>query len=246
MFLPWVADALIHGQGAQVRINLWPEVVAAVVAVAVLAGAVGAVLARVLIRPFGGVAWGSAWLTAGVAVLLGTAGVWQLALSTLLGTWQLLALVIVPAGAVYSDWWTRWMLRRTRHALAAGQIPPERARILEGRIPVSDVVVKSLPVLLLVGGVIAGHFAGAAAGRTIAPAEVAAVGADFGALVGRVAGALAGALLAMMMLRMYRVEEGAPWPGQGDRPYPHALAALYLAATAGLAAVWFLLRDTDF
>jgi len=54
-----------------------------------------------------------------------------------------------------------------------------------------------------------------------------------------VAGALAGALLAVGLLRLYRVEEGAPWPGQGDRPYPRALAALYLSATAALAAVWF-------
>jgi hypothetical protein len=55
-----------------------------------------------------------------------------------------------------------------------------------------------------------------------------------------VAGALAGALLTVGLLRLYRVEEGAPWPGQSDRPYPRGLAALYLAATAALAAVWFL------
>ena len=58
------------------------------------------------------------------------------------------------------------------------------------------------------------------------------VGADVGALVGRVAGALAGGLLAVVILRLYRVEEGTPWPGQGDRAYPRALGALYLSATA--------------
>src|SRR5262249_30196365 len=113
--------------------------------------------------------------------------------------------------------------------------------ILEGWwVPMSDGLVKDLPVLLLVGGVIAGHFAGAAAGRAVVPAAAAEVGPAFGALAGRVAGALAGALVAVGLLRLYRVEEGAPWPGQGGRPYPRALAALYLSATAALAAVWFL------
>ena len=54
------------------------------------------------------------------------------------------------------------------------------------------------------------------------------------------AGALAGALLALGLLRLYRVEEGATWPGQGDRPYPRALAAVYLLATTILVAVWYL------
>ena len=103
----------------------------------------------------------------------------------------------------------------------------------------SVAVVLWLPELLLVGGVIAGHFCGAAAGRSIASATLTDVGADFGALIGRVAGALAGALLAVGLLRLYRVEEGIPWPGQGDRPYPRALAVMYLSVSAVLAAICF-------
>ena len=56
----------------------------------------------------------------------------------------------------------------------------------------------------------------------------------------RVAGALAGALFAVALLRLYRVEEGAPWPGQGGRPYPRALAALYLSVTVALAVIWLV------
>ncbi len=243
VFLPWPAFVLIRGPGAWVRLNLWPAAVAVAAtsaAIAVLVGAAGGVLARALVRPFGRVAWGWAWLAAGFAVLLGTADVRQLVPSTPLGKWQLLMLATAPAGAVYVDWWTRFMRRQTRRTAAAGQIPPERARILQGMIPVSDFVVKTLPVLLLVGGVMAGHFPGAAAGRILAPAAIAQVGPDFGALLGRVTGALAGALVAVGLLRLYRVAEGAPWPGQADRPYPRTLAALYLSATAALAALWFL------
>jgi hypothetical protein len=241
--LPWAPFALFHRQGAWVRLNFAPVVVAIVidiVAVAVLAGAVGAVLVRLLVRPFGRVAWGWAWLAAGLAVLLGTEDVRRLVLPALLGKWRLL-LLLVPAGAVCMDWWTRAMRQQTRRTEASGQIAPERARMLEGMIPVSDLVVTNLPVLLLVGGVVAGHFLGAAAGGTITPAVVAEVGPEFGALVGRVVGALAGALLTVGLLRLYRVEGGVPWPGQADRPYPRALAALYLVATtAALAAAWLL------
>jgi hypothetical protein len=130
------------------------------------------------------------------------------------------------------------MRQQTRRTEAAGICPAERARVLEGMISPSDLVVRSLPVLLLVAGAAAGHFAGDAAGRAIAAPEIAAAGADFGALAGRVAGALAGALGAAVLLRLYRVEEGVPWPGQAGRPYPRALAVLYLAATGALAALW--------
>jgi hypothetical protein len=236
--LPFPAFAWIRWQGAWVRLNLLPTATGALVAVAlvaVLCGAAGAVLARVLVRPSGPVAWGLAWLVAGIAVVAGTPGVRQDVLSGGEGRWQLWMVVMVPAAAVCLDWWTRNHQRIIRQGAAGGHISPEAARITEAWIPVSDNVVKNLPVLLLVGGVIAGHFAGAAGGRTIAPAAV-----EYGALVGRAAGALAGALLAVGLLRLYRVEEGVPWPGQGDRPYPRALAALYLLATAVLAAGCFL------
>jgi hypothetical protein len=163
--------------------------------------------------------------------------------------WALLCLLlplgILPALAVFLDWSIRRFLRETQRAAAAGQIPPERAHVIKALMPWSDqvVIVKYLPVLLLVGGAIVGHFPGAAGGRTIAPAAVAEVGADFGALVGGVVGALAGALLAVGLLRLYRVEESTPWPGHGNRPYPRALAALYLSAAAALTAltaIWLL------
>jgi Protein kinase domain len=238
-FLQFPAFVWIRWQGAWARLSLQPAVIAAMAAlvlVAMLGGAAGAVLARVLMRPFGPVAWGWAWLAAGVAVVVGTPMRPQHeTMLTGLGKWPLLLLVIAPAVAVGMDWWTRNHRRMMRRGAAGGQISPEAAQILEARLPVSDHVVKNLPVLLLVGGVLAGHFAGAAAARTIAPAAI-----DFGALVGRVAGALAAALVAVGLLRLYRVEEGAPWPGQGDRTYPRALAALYLLATAVLAAVCYL------
>jgi hypothetical protein len=44
----------------------------------------------------------------------------------------------------------------------------------------------------------------------------------------------------MSVLRLYRVEQSAPWPGQGNRAYPRALAAAYLLVTAILSAVWLL------
>jgi tRNA A-37 threonylcarbamoyl transferase component Bud32 len=236
-FLPWKAFVFVPRNGAWARLDFGPAAVAAVVVFAVLVGAVGAALARLLTRPLGRVAWGTAWLVAGLAVLGGTPGVWPLLSGD--GTRFLPVIVVAaPALAVGFDWWTRGMLQETRRSAAAGQIPMERAVILRGMVPVSDQVVTGLPVLLLAAGVIGGHFAGAAVGRTVAPAGE--FGPDFGALVGRVAGALAGALLAAGLLRLYRVEEGAPWPGQGDRPYPWALAALYLSATVAMAVAWFV------
>jgi hypothetical protein len=238
--LPWWAFALIPGQGAWTRMNVQPAAVATVVVVAVLAGVAGAALARALVRPFGRVAWGWAWLVAGLAVLLGTSVAQQRLLPTVLKDRHVLFLMLAPAAAVCWDWWTRSMRRETRRSAEAGQMPRERARIVEGMIPVSDAVVTYLPVLLLLGGVVAGHYYGAAFGRALAPAAAEQVGPEFGALGGRVAGALAGAILTVGLLRVYRVEEGAPWPGQGDRPYPRLLAALFLAASAATAVVWFL------
>jgi hypothetical protein len=236
LLLSWVAFAWIVWHGAMVRISLGPAACGVVLVAPVLAGAVVAVLARALLRPFGGVAWGWGWLGAGIAVVVGTCGGPQHELMlTSFGKWQLLLVVAAPAAAVFRDWWTRFMQQMTGHAAAAGQLPLERAQILNEMNPVSVNVVKYLPMLLLVGGVLAGHFPGAAIGRAIAPEAVAEVGADLGALVGRVAGAVLGALLTVGLLRLYRVEEGAPWPGQGNRAYPRALAALYLAATAGMA-----------
>ena len=78
------------------------------------------------------------------------------------------------------------MRRQTQTTAAAGKISPERGRILEGTIPVSNAVVKHLPVILLLGGVMAGQFAGWAAGKPLASAEFAVIGADLGALVGPV------------------------------------------------------------
>jgi serine/threonine protein kinase len=103
MALPWRAGALVQGQEAQIRVNLWPAIVTAVVVVAVLSGAVGAVLARLLIRPFGRVTWGIAWLLAGIAVLAGTPVFLQLGLLQSLGKWQVVLLVTGPAGAVCYD-----------------------------------------------------------------------------------------------------------------------------------------------
>jgi hypothetical protein len=37
---------------------------------------------------------------------------------------------------------------------------------------------------------------------------------------------LLGGLLAVALLRVYRVEEGSPWPGQANRACPRLLAAL--------------------
>lgn len=234
-FLRFPAFVWTRWDGAWARLSLRPAVIAAMVAVAVVAvvvGAAGAVLARVLVRPFGRVAWGWAWLVAAVAVVAGTPGMWE---SGGRGKWPLLLVVIAPASAVYIDWWTRYHRRMMRRGAAGGQISPEAALITQASLPVSDHVVKNLPVLLLAGGVLVGHFGGADATWIIAPAAL-----DFGALIGRVAGALAAALVAVGLLRLYRVEEGAPWPGQGDRPYPRALAALYLSATGVLAAVCYL------
>jgi hypothetical protein len=260
VLLPWTAFALVRCQGAWSRRELAPATAVAVAALAVLLGAAGGILTRTLVPPFGRVAWGWAWLLAGVVVVAGTTGVQQ-QIQSALPKHLILMLVIAPAAAVGMDWWTRSFQGLTRRAAAAGQMPLERARILGGLIEVTDIVVKYLPVLLLVAGVVAGHFLGAFAGRSLAPAlawadadarvwvpglagnrlpTVAQVGADFGALAGRVAGALAGALLAVALLRLYRVEEGAPWPGQGDRPYPRALAALYLLASAALVVIWFV------
>ncbi len=234
--------ALRPWQGAWVRLNPWPAAFAAfatVVAIAAPVGAAAAVLARVLVRPCGRIRWGTAWLAAGIAVAVGSSFV-RLFLPAWGSHWQLLMVAAAPAAAVYWDWHTRLIRGQTRQLAAAGKMPPEKARILQGLHPESSLVVETLPVLLLVGGVTAGHFAGEAAGRAIVSPAFAALGADLGGLIGRVIGALAGALLAAGLLRLYRVEDGAPWPGQGDRPYPRALAALYLAVAAVLVALWFL------
>ena len=114
---PW-----IRWQGAWTRTSLWPAAVVAVAVVAVLVGAATAVLTRVLIRPFGRVAWGWGWLVGGLAVVSGTPGVHQLLLSH--DMWQFLLVVIAPAAAVYMDWWTRYMQRAARVTAAAGQITP--------------------------------------------------------------------------------------------------------------------------
>jgi hypothetical protein len=244
MVLQWAEFALKPRQGGPIGewviLNLWPAALAAIVAIAsvtVLAGAAVGVLTRGLVRPFGRIGWWYAWLLGGIAVVAGTRRLWQGLL--FLGRWQILMVVAAPAVAVCADWWTRNHLRMMRRLTATGQMSTEAARILEERIPVSALVVRNLPGLLVVGGVIAGHFPGEAVGGLIGSAAFAEFGAELGALVGRVAGALAGALLAVGVLRLYRVEEGA-WPGQGDRPYPRALAALYLSATAALAAAWCL------
>src|SRR5207237_8750399 len=102
----------------------------------------------------------------------------ELVLSAVLDHWVGGLLVLAPAGAVYSDWWSRSLNRGTRRATAGGQISPEMGRILAGRIPITDLVVKNLPVLLAVAGVAAGHVPGAAAGRARAPPAVADVGAE--------------------------------------------------------------------
>ncbi len=245
MVLKWAEFGLKPWEGGPtgpwIILNLWPAALAAIAAIAlvtVLAGAAAGVLTRGLVRPFGPVGWWDAWLLAGVAVAAGTWRLWQGLLS--LGKWQTLMVVAAPAVAVGADWWTRNHQRMMRRLTATGQMSPEAARILEGSIPESVHVVRNLPGLLMVGGVFAGHFPGAAVGAAIGSGAMPGFGAEVGALVGRVAGALAGALLAVGLLRLYRVEEGAPWPGQGNRPYPHTLAALFLAATATLAAVWWL------
>jgi hypothetical protein len=242
--LPWLAASLIGWQGATARMNLRPLLLGAVPVLGVLTGVVGAVLVRTLVRPFGRVTWGTAWLMAGVAVAIGTPGIRQLVLSAVLEYWGGVFLVLVPAAAMYSDWWSRLMNRTTRRATEGGQLSPEMGRILTGRMPVTDAVVSSLPVLLAVAGVVAGHFPGTAAGRALVPATAADAGAEFGALAGRVIGAVVGAVLAMAVLRLYRVEAGAPWPGQGGRPYPRALASLYLLATVALAGAWLVARRT--
>jgi hypothetical protein len=242
--LPWLAASLIGWQGATARMNLRPLLLGAVPVLGVLIGVVGAVLVRTLARPFGRVTWGTAWLMAGLAVAIGTPGIRELVLAAVLDHWVGMLVVLVPAAAVYSDGWSRLMNRTTRRATEGGQLSPEMGRILTGRMPVTDAVVSSLPVLLAVAGVVAGHFPGAAAGRALVPATAADAGAEFGALAGRVIGAVVGAVLAMVVLRLYRVEAGAPWPGQGDRPYPRALAALYLAATVALAAAWLVATRT--
>jgi hypothetical protein len=232
--LPWTAAAVIRGGEAAAHLNLKPAAVATVLAVGALAGAAGAGLVRALVRPFGRVAWGWAWLTAGAAVFLGSDGYPRAEFLKFFGRWQFLMITVAPAAAVYWDWWTRHVQRDLRHKAEAGQIPPERNTLLKGLIPVSDLVVRHLPVLLVIGGVTAGHLLGAAVGRTGAPTAFARVGAEFGALAGRSGGALAAALAAMGLLRWYRVEERVPWPGHEDRPYPRGLAALYLVATAAL------------
>jgi hypothetical protein len=212
-------------------------VLAGVLAAVVLVAAAVGVLTRALTRPSGPVAWGVAWLIAGAAVLAGVTGLRQL-LPPTVGTWPTVCVVLAPAAAVLGDWWTRSQRRMTQQLAAGGQLTPERARVLTERIPPPDQVVKHLPVLSVVLGVITGHYAGWAVGRPLAPEAITDFGAEFGALAGRLAGALVGGCLAVSLLRLYRVEAGSPWPGQGDRRYPRALAALYLMATAVLAVIW--------
>jgi hypothetical protein len=54
--------ARIHWKGAAAGINVGPVAAMVVLAVALLVGAVAGALARILIRPFGRLAWGTAWL----------------------------------------------------------------------------------------------------------------------------------------------------------------------------------------
>jgi hypothetical protein len=234
----WSAHFVTPGAGGRGYLEFRPAILAAVVIVAVLAGAVSAVLTRLLIRPFGSVAWGTAWLLAGFAVVLGTTFPNQSVLSESLGKGVCVMIVLGPALAVSYDWWSRWIKGTARRMTSQGQIPSERGRILESNVPAADAVITGLPILLLVGGAIAGHYTGEAAGQATASTASAEIGAFLGSLIGRVAAALVGALLSVWLLRRYRVEEGSPWPGQADRPYPRALAVLYLAVSAVLAVVW--------
>jgi hypothetical protein len=238
--LPWMASALIRWTGGGSQTNLGPVAIVAIMIITVLAAATLAVLTRVLLPPFGPVAWGLAWLLAAMAIVAGTPD--RPAHEHMLddwGRWPMLVLVCCPLAAVFSDWWSRTHGRLQDEAQASGKIPSDKALILKGLLPITHNVVMHLPVLLLVAGVLAGHLAGVAVGRLAFSSDTAPLVTDVANLIGRVIGALAGALLAVALLRLYRVETGS-WPGEGDRPYPRGLAALYVAATVASAAVWLL------
>jgi hypothetical protein len=58
-----------------------------------------------------------------------------------------------------------------------------------------------------------------------------------GGMYGRLVGLGVGAALTVLLLRLYRVEAGRPWPGRGDRPYPWPLAGLYVVAAVVLTLI---------
>jgi hypothetical protein len=238
--LPWAASALVRWTGGERQANLAPVAIGTVMIVTVLAAAALGVLTRVLLPPFGRVAWGLAWLLAAMAIIAGTPDrpVHEHMLDDM-GRWPMFVLVFGPLAAVFSDWWSRTHGRLQDEAQASGKIPAEKALILQGLLPITHNVVKHLPVLLLVAGVLAGHLAGIAGGRLVFSSDTAPLVTDVVNLEGRVFGALAGALLAVALLRFYRVEAGS-WPGEGDRSYPRGLAALYTAATAAMVVAWLL------
>jgi hypothetical protein len=223
----------VRWQGEWFRAPLGPVAVTATIVVAVLGGMSAALAVRALLRPFGPVAWGAAWLAAAIAIVAGANGIRQPLMADSLARWQLFVLTCLPALAVGFDWWTRSLGEMADHARASGKMATEKARLLKAATPPSNAVVKNLPALLLVGGAVAGHFGGSALGNGLNPATSVV---ELSALVGRVSGTLAGALLTVGLLKLYRVEEGTPWPGEADRPYPRALAGLFLTPSALVAS----------
>ncbi len=212
------------------RTPLWFQrtTFAVVLSEGVLAGAVLAVLTRILVRPFGPIPWVTAWILTAVTVVLGMDD-WLL-LRDLLRERSYLVWVfpVAALGAPLMDWWARTMRETFRRLERSGQLLAHKARLMQGMFVASDGLIKFTPVLLMIAATVAGHFLGAAVAPNVP------LGVALGGLIGELTGGLLGGLLAMALLRVYRVEEGAPWPGQADRPYPRLLAALYLALTLGL------------
>ncbi len=187
-----------------------------------------AVLIRVLVRPFGPIPWAPAWILTAVTVVLGVDD-W-LPLRDLLRerAYLVWCFPLVALGAPFMDWWARTMQETFRRLERSGQVPAHKAWVMQGMFVASDGLIKFTPVLLMIAATVAGHFLGAAVAPNVP------LGVALGGLIGSLAGGLLGGLLVMALLRAYRVEDGAPWPGQAGRSYPRLLAALYLAVTLGL------------
>ena len=229
-------NGALLGLGAAVAVQLellplktapWFRVTAFAVVLSegALAGALLAVLIRLFVRPFGPIPWVQGWLVAAVVVVLGV-GDWGMLRELLRERAYLVwGFPLVALLAPLMDWWARSMRENYRRLERSGQLLPDQARLMQAMFVSSDGLIKFTPALLILGGTVAGHFLGVAA----APLSVA-----LGGLIGELTGGLLGGLLAMVLLRVYRVEEGSPWPGHAGRPYPRLLAALYVAVTLGL------------
>jgi hypothetical protein len=214
----------------------WGLVLGLTAPLAVTAGALGCVLTRAAVRPFGRVPWALSWLLAGVVIPGLTLGPGLLKGDLQLFFWAALG---VHGCALAADGLNRHVLRTMTRARAAGSVPEENVRLFAATVEL-DYAVRATPGMAILLGLVVGELLGRWAGAALAGGS--GFWSAVGGVYGRSAGAGAGGLLAVGLLTWYRVTADGPWPGRGGRPYPWGLAA-FGAVVAGVIALFWVMWE---